>query len=142
LSSSSSGAPDPGSSDTTNSGDVGGLEAGTAARLKAQMEADALRPLDSGSVGSDGDDDDERPLRMRTAVDPDGKDLASTVVVWPEETLLQVGGYLQLSAPQRLEQVLEYLRNTYYYCFWCGAQYASVEELAAECPGLTEEEHD
>ena len=48
----------------------------------------------------------------------------------------------EIQAPQRLEQVLDYLRNTYHYCFWCGTQYASVEELAAECPGLTEEEHD
>jgi hypothetical protein len=45
-------------------------------------------------------------------------------------------------APQRLEQVLDYLRSTYHYCFWCGTQYASVEESDAECPGLTEEDHD
>jgi rubrerythrin len=45
-------------------------------------------------------------------------------------------------APQRLEQVLDYLRNAYYYCFWCGTQYASAEELEKDCPGLTEEDHD
>ena len=47
-----------------------------------------------------------------------------------------------IQAPQRLEQVLDYLQSAYHYCFWCGTQYASVEELEAECPGSTEEEQD
>ncbi|KAF9649634.1 hypothetical protein BDM02DRAFT_3094437 [Thelephora ganbajun] len=130
LASSSSVFPDP------------GPDGGMATRLKAQMQTDALRPLDPGPIGNDEDGDDERPLRMRTGVDSDRKEPAETTAVWPEETLLQVSDYLRLSASQRLEQVLDYLRSTYYYCFWCGTQYVSVEELEAECPGLTEEGHD
>ncbi|KAF9779482.1 hypothetical protein BJ322DRAFT_1101710 [Thelephora terrestris] len=113
--------PASGSSGTTKSGQ-GGPDAGAADRLKAKMQADALQPLNAGPVGGE---DDERPLRMGTGVDPEGKDHAETV-----------------AAPQRLEQVLEYLRNTYHYCFWCGTQYLSVEELEADCPGVTEEDHD
>jgi hypothetical protein len=60
------------------------------------MQADALQPLNSGPIGSEEDEDDGRPLRMGTSVDPEGKDHAETVAVWPEETLLQVGAYLRL----------------------------------------------
>jgi len=103
LSSSSSTVPDLGPSGIAKSGYGEGPEAGTAARLKAQMQADALRPLVSGSVGSDDEgDDDKRPLRMGTGADPNRKEPAATVAVWPEETLLQVGGYLQLSVSRFL----------------------------------------
>ena len=70
---------------------------GTAARLKAQMQADALRPLNTGSVGSGEGENDERPLRMGTGVDSDREDPVETIPVWPEETLRQVGDYLWLS---------------------------------------------
>jgi hypothetical protein len=45
-----------------------------------------------------------------------------------------------LSAPERLNKIVKYLRDTYYYCFWCKFRYddAAMED----CPGLTEEEHD
>lgn len=102
LSSSSSAVPDPGVSDTTKSGQRGGPDAGTTARLKAQMQADALRPLNPGSVGSDEDEDGERPLRMGTAVDPDRIDPVEAITVWPEETLLQVGDYLRLNVSRFL----------------------------------------
>lgn len=42
----------------------------------------------------------------------------------------------------RLQLVLSYLRVTYAYCFYCGTEYDSQEELAEECPGPEEEDHD
>lgn len=84
-------------SDIPKSGKGAVTNAGTAARLKTQMQADALAPLQSVSVGSDEDDDEERPLQARTGVDSDQKDPDETVAVWPEETLFQVGDYLRLS---------------------------------------------
>ena len=96
LSSSPLDVPDPGSSDISKSGKEAGTGAGTAARLKAQMQADSLRPLHPVSAGSDEDDGDGRPL-LGIDVDSDQKDPGETVAVWPEETLLQVGDYLQLS---------------------------------------------
>lgn len=97
LSSSSSGIHDPGPSDIAKTGQGMGSDAGTAARLKAQMQADALRPLNSDSAGSDDGEDGERPLRTGTGVDSDQRDVAETVPVWPEETLIEVGNYLRLS---------------------------------------------
>jgi len=102
LSSSSLGISDPGASDSTKSGQGGGPDAGTAARLKAQMQADALRPLNSGSVGSNGGEDGERPLRMGTGVGSDGGDPVETIPVWPEESLLQVSDHLWLSVSRSL----------------------------------------
>jgi hypothetical protein len=68
---------------------------GGAALLKAQMQADGLRPLDAGAVVDE--EDDEGPLRMGTSTDSDGKDHDEAVAVWPEETLVQAGDYLRLS---------------------------------------------
>jgi hypothetical protein len=45
-------------------------------------------------------------------------------------------------APQaQLEQLLSYLRSRFYYCYFCGAAYASQEELLQACPGAREEDH-
>jgi len=96
LSTSPSGVPDPGPSDITISGWGVEPDAGTAARLKTQMQADALQPLNTGSVGSDEGEDGDHPLRMGTGVHADRGDPAESVAVWPEETLLQVGDYLRL----------------------------------------------
>ncbi len=43
---------------------------------------------------------------------------------------------------ERLSRVLEYLRAEYHYCFWCGTQYRSADEMAEECPGPDEDMHD
>ena len=83
--------------DITKSGQEGGPDTGAIARLKAQMQADALLPLNSGSVGSGEDEDGECPLRMGTGVDSSQEDLAEAIAVWPEETLLQISDYLWLS---------------------------------------------
>lgn len=66
-----------------------------AARLKTQMQADALKPLDLVPTGID--EEDENPLRMGTCTDSDRKDPGGAAVMWPEETLLQVSNYLRLS---------------------------------------------
>lgn len=94
LWSSSSGDQDSGSLKTVASG-LGGANPRTAARLKAQMQVDELRPLDVSFEGSD--EGDERPLGMGTGGDSAGKDRDEVVAVWPEETLLQSGDYLRLS---------------------------------------------
>jgi hypothetical protein len=98
--SSSSGDQDSGSLRTIAAGLGGGADPGTAARLKAQMQVDGLRPLDARSVGSD--EGGERPLRMGTGGGSDGKDQDETVAVWPEETLLEAGDYLRLGVSRTL----------------------------------------
>lgn len=41
---------------------------------------------------------------------------------------------------ERLEEIIDYLRTTFKYCFWCKYQYPD-EEMEG-CPGPTEEDHD
>ena len=58
---------------------------------------------------------------------------------------LDEGDKSQLSleeAEGRVYELLLYLRNRHLYCFFCGSFYDSLEELARECPGLGEEDHD
>ncbi|KAL8970765.1 MAG: hypothetical protein Q9197_003638 [Variospora fuerteventurae] len=45
----------------------------------------------------------------------------------------------QLEPAERLGRMLEYLRNTWRYCFWC--KYHYPDEEMEGCPGLTEDEH-
>ncbi|GBB86098.1 hypothetical protein RclHR1_12550007 [Rhizophagus clarus] len=51
-------------------------------------------------------------------------------------------GFEDLKPSEKLDHILRYLRETYYYCFWCGCEYDSVEEIDQECPGYEEEDHD
>ncbi|THH33774.1 hypothetical protein EUX98_g412 [Antrodiella citrinella] len=98
-------------------------------RLRAKMQADALQPLKPSSELDD--DDDSEALR------PHG-----SKVPYSEEDLEECTAFLRLSAKDRLSLVLDYLRDRYQYCFWCGTQYDDVEDLAANCPGPEEDAHD
>ncbi|KAF7313659.1 G-patch domain-containing protein [Mycena chlorophos] len=90
------------------------------ARLRKQMAQDALQPL--------GDDDDNSAPVLEQQ--------------FPSEVLDEASHFLRLQASDRLEMVLSYLRETYSYCFWCGTQYKSADEMASECPGASEDAHD
>ncbi|CAO3593362.1 unnamed protein product [Absidia cylindrospora] len=53
----------------------------------------------------------------------------------------QVDELKSLPLDEQLGQLVDYLRSHYDYCFWCGAQYDSEEDLNTNCPGLTEDDH-
>ncbi|KAH9284871.1 G patch domain-containing protein 11 [Echinococcus granulosus] len=40
-----------------------------------------------------------------------------------------------------LSRLATYLRESHFYCFWCGEQYSNSSNLEAKCPGPTEEDH-
>ncbi|KAF8076206.1 hypothetical protein FPV67DRAFT_1558720 [Lyophyllum atratum] len=90
-------------------------------RLRRQMQADALQPLDASE----------------SAV----KD-AALVKTFPPEIIEEAIQFLRLQAQDRLHLVLAYLRDQYAYCFWCGVQYDDDEAMEDQCPGVTEECHD
>jgi Domain of unknown function (DUF4187) len=56
-----------------------------------------------------------------------------------EETELEE--FEALSVEEQLEKVLRYMREKYFYCFWCGCAYQDAQDLEENCPGLTEEDH-
>jgi len=70
------------------------------------------------------------PSRAEGEEEVEGEEKGEDEQVWEALTL-----------QEKLEVVVAYLRQEYYYCPFCGHQYQSQEELDAECPGLTEDVH-
>eukprot|EP01098_Paradermamoeba_levis_P012464 TRINITY_DN5461_c0_g2_i1.p1 TRINITY_DN5461_c0_g2~~TRINITY_DN5461_c0_g2_i1.p1 ORF type:complete len:287 (-),score=96.51 TRINITY_DN5461_c0_g2_i1:321-1127(-) len=50
--------------------------------------------------------------------------------------------HLELPVTERTLQLVQYMKTEHTYCFYCGQQYPSLEELQKKCPGDTEEDHD
>ncbi|KAJ3290644.1 G patch domain-containing protein 11 [Borealophlyctis nickersoniae] len=64
---------------------------------------------------------------------------AGEYVMEGEEVLSE----FEMMEPQKqLEQVTQYLRERHFYCIWCGAAYDDRDELQAQCPGNTADDHD
>ncbi|RDX53138.1 hypothetical protein OH76DRAFT_1376385 [Lentinus brumalis] len=97
-------------------------------RLRAKMQADALRPLKSSLDDIDADDSSEKPELRKSP--------------YSEEELQEAIQFLKLGAQDRLTLVLDYLRRKYAYCFWCGTQYEDPEDMENNCPGPDEDAHD
>lgn len=80
----------------------------------------------------DEDSDDKRAL---------GKEAARyTVVEDLEEEDPELDEFNALDPAQRLQKLVEHLRQEYNYCFWC--KYTYPDKEMEGCPGLTEEDHD
>ena len=140
---------------------VGGSQRSKEEQLRAQMRADALQPL--------GDDEDLPPKNAdasgsRTSLPPRTIEDAAQFLQLDVSTyctstflprvflifffffffvlLLSLADSLRDKPVERLDRVLRYLRTEYHYCFWCGTQYKSSDEMQAECPGPDEDMHD
>ena len=57
-----------------------------------------------------------------------------------EEDDQELDEFNALPPQERLQKIVLYLRDTYFYCFWCKYQYK--EDSLDECPGILEEDHD
>lgn len=80
----------------------------------------------------DEDKDDKRAL---------GKDkIQHTLVEDLEEDDPELDEFNALVPGERLQKIVDFLRETYHYCFWCKFAYPDAEMEG--CPGLTEEDHD
>ncbi|XP_074647165.1 G patch domain-containing protein 11-like [Tubulanus polymorphus] len=47
----------------------------------------------------------------------------------------------EISEEEKLQLLTRYLRETYYYCVWCGTSYDDEKDLSENCPGNTSEDH-
>lgn len=99
-------------------------------RLRVQMRTDALQPLD--------DDHDDVDVVASSPKDAD----ANSELHLPPKWIEDAAQFLRLNPAERLERILQYLRAEYHYCFWCGTQYKSSDEMEEECPGPEEDMHD
>ena len=41
-----------------------------------------------------------------------------------------------------VSELLEYLRSKYAYCYYCSIEFDSEDDMKANCPGPTSEDHD
>ena len=137
-------------------GDGMGGQRSVEEQLRVQMRADALRPLDD-------EDGEDLPKKADSGAD-DGVPLPPRSIEEATQFLQLNVSFLRLfmrhvSFPvsdvgltwvsmyhdkpvERLDRVLRYLRAEYHYCFWCGTQYKSSDEMQEECPGPDEDMHD
>lgn len=62
-------------------------------------------------------------------------------IEWSEEDDqdLELDAFNQLDSKIRLEKIIDYLRENYYYCFWCGCAYKDIQDLLESCPGKQED---
>ncbi|PVF95544.1 hypothetical protein CPB86DRAFT_710921 [Serendipita vermifera] len=104
-----------------------------ARRLRQEMKRDAL----VGSKGLEEDSDEELHLNGEKNV----LSKEDSIHITPE-IVEQAREFLEQPVKERLERVLKYLREKYNFCFWCGTEYKSKDEMDASCPGETEESHD
>ena len=49
---------------------------------------------------------------------------------------------LEIEPEDQLKLVTQYLRMEYQYCLWCGTRFKDSDDLNANCPGDTREDHD
>lgn len=57
-----------------------------------------------------------------------------------EEEELEEPEEEEYTTAEKFDIIKEYLRDEYYYCFWCGAKYEDEEDLKS-CPGKEEDDH-
>lgn len=98
------------------------------------MKNDALQPI--APYASEADDYIEIPSESSSNTKPAGSVAPSVEVVESAKD------YVKLNARDRLCRVVAYLRQKYFYCFWCGTQYSDEQDLTANCPGEDEDAHD
>jgi len=101
----------------------------------------------------------ERRFKRRMIYEPsanplgerDEEDYDNTVQPLEDEDP-ELDEFEALPTEEQLEKVLNYMREKYYYCFWysfpynrlmdrCGCAYDDAEDLAENCPGLSEDDH-
>lgn len=72
--------------------------------------------------------------------DSDDRIALGTEIEELEDEDPELDDFNTLEPAKRLQKVVQYLRDTYCYCFWC--KYRYTDDLMEGCPGTTEEDHD
>ncbi|KAI9741120.1 MAG: hypothetical protein M1834_002833 [Cirrosporium novae-zelandiae] len=96
-----------------------------------RMRHDLLQSLSKLPTYDDPDEDSEDRRAL-------GK--TDTLEEEVEEEDPELDEYNALEPEEKLRRLVEYLRITYHYCFWCKYRYPDPDMDG--CPGITEEDHD
>ncbi|KAI8637065.1 hypothetical protein BD408DRAFT_68242 [Parasitella parasitica] len=84
----------------------------------------SIEPAEDGAKENDQEEEDEKPEET----DPK----------YPQQ---DVESLKSLPLTDQLAKLIAYLRETYFYCFWCRAKYTDKQDLDENCPGTTEDDH-
>ncbi|KAF7593859.1 hypothetical protein BBP40_010669 [Aspergillus hancockii] len=84
---------------------------------------------------------DDPTLEREDKVALDNKPDISTILEQElDEEDPELDEFNGLEPSERLAQIVQFLRETHHYCFWCKYRY-ETEDMEG-CPGVTEEDHD
>lgn len=72
------------------------------------------------------------------AKEPNEKEQEETEPKYPQE---DIDALKSLPLNDQLTNIIDYLRETYFYCFWCRAKYTDKTDIDENCPGTTEDDH-
>lgn len=102
---------------------------------RQRVERDRERVLRKGALDSLSSryDDPEADADDKLAMGTEIEDVE-------EDDDAELDEFNALEVSERLARIVDYLRKTYNYCFWCKYRYPDADMEG--CPGLTEEEHD
>ncbi|CCV00739.1 unnamed protein product [Malassezia sympodialis ATCC 42132] len=108
------------------------------AARKACRECDEAHGWESVLAGENERGHDDAEALWLYALRDEGPPRAAPA---PRERRVDAERFGALPLAARLALTVAYLREAYYYCVYCGHQYASESELQRSCPGPSEDEH-
>ncbi|GAN10757.1 G patch domain-containing protein 11-like [Mucor ambiguus] len=92
------------------------------------------------TVASTEPEDIEKLQEQELEKEGEGNDEAkeALALIYPQE---EVDALKSLPLDDQLIKLVNYLRETYFYCFWCRAKYTDQSDLDENCPGSCEDDH-
>ncbi|KAI0459383.1 putative G-patch domain protein [Xylaria acuta] len=100
-------------------------------RMKHDLQQSSTTRLPTYEDDLEDEDDKEATGKTQTAY---------ALVEDLDEEDEELDEFNELEADDKLRRLVEYLRKTHNYCFWCKFEYP--DDTMEGCPGLTEEDHD
>ncbi|CAO3625573.1 unnamed protein product [Mucor fragilis] len=99
-----------------------------------------LKPPPPPTVASAEPEDVEQLQEQQTLEKEEGDDKEQDEAEpkYPQE---EMDALKSLPLDDQLTKLIDYLRETYFYCFWCRAKYTDQADLDENCPGTSEDDH-
>ncbi|RMZ84928.1 hypothetical protein DV738_g214, partial [Chaetothyriales sp. CBS 135597] len=112
------------------------------ARMRHDVQTAALSfSLQKPGYDPEEDEDDIVALARKTNKDRDKANaVVEEVALDLDEEDAELDEFQALPVADRLDKLVDYLRQRWHYCFWC--KYRYPDDALEGCPGTMEEEHD
>ena len=90
---------------------------------------------------------DGEPINTEKDIFSDTEEASITEIITKEEKIkpeyrLKADDSNEFLPEEELSILTEYLRSQYLYCIWCGITFSDTEDMSANCPGSTRDEHE